>query len=242
MKRVTQPIPGEIAFELDAYTPETLPMSRMAEYLAALASMLGSEASIHFAELESGSAIFRAYPDLPAIPKVQERIAGVLDGSAPRAALKAYAEIDDLLAADNAVGTLSVSGGKVIQFPGRLRPKANVIGPVRRDSVLEGQIYQIGGKDDTVNIHLRNNGGDVRCEVPISLARRLAVHLLAEPVRIFGEADWYRSDDGWTMKNLHGTDFVVLDQIPFGESLGHLREIFREIPMDETLIQELRRG
>ena len=236
------PASDEIRFELDAFTPQTLPMGRMAEYLKALAEMLGSEANVHFRNLESGSSVFRLYSDLSAIPKVRERLAAIVDSSAPRSALKAQKQIDDLLAEDNSVGAISIGTAKIIQFPGRLRPKVELIGPVRRGSVLDGQIFQIGGKDETVNIYLRNGDRELRCEVSIPLARKLAAHLLAEPVRIFGEADWYRTDVGWTMKGFYGSDFTLLDQRTFEESLARVRDLTRDIPVDERLMQELRHG
>jgi len=41
---------------IDAFTPDTLPMSRLAEYLKSFAAMLGSEANVHFDSVLEGSA------------------------------------------------------------------------------------------------------------------------------------------------------------------------------------------
>lgn len=45
----------EYVFWIDAYTPATIPMERLAEYLTALAKMLGHGGSVHFNRLEKGS-------------------------------------------------------------------------------------------------------------------------------------------------------------------------------------------
>ena len=45
-----------LEFVIDAYSPETLPMSRLAEYMAQLATLLGEKSHVHFVELAAGSA------------------------------------------------------------------------------------------------------------------------------------------------------------------------------------------
>ena len=40
---------------IDAYSPETMPMARLAEYMQSFAQMLGHEAGVHFAGLKPGS-------------------------------------------------------------------------------------------------------------------------------------------------------------------------------------------
>jgi hypothetical protein len=146
----------QVSLNIDAFTPSTLPMARLSEYLRSFAAMLGNEASVHFEKLTHGSTGCHALVDPPAAPKVRERIQGIPSKTAPRAALKAFAEIDDLLAKDNAIGNLAIDGHNVIEFPGRRRAAQEVIGPVRRTTSIDGQVYSIGGKDETINVHLRN--------------------------------------------------------------------------------------
>jgi hypothetical protein len=45
----------EFRLKIEAYTPETMPMQGLAEYLAELALMLGERASVHFVRLEPGN-------------------------------------------------------------------------------------------------------------------------------------------------------------------------------------------
>src|SRR5258706_6917806 len=153
----------EITLEIDVFTPETLPMARLAQYLAEFSELLGHEANVHFARLSKGSARCKAFADVQVAPKIRERVESVVDGSAPNNAFRAHVAIDDLLAADNAIGGVYLGEERVIDFPGRRRANKEKIGPVRRSTSIEGQIFSLGGKDDTINVHLRHKNQTYRC-------------------------------------------------------------------------------
>jgi hypothetical protein len=44
--------PVEYVFRIDAFTPDTLPMARLAEYLSALAKLLGHQEHTHFVRVD----------------------------------------------------------------------------------------------------------------------------------------------------------------------------------------------
>jgi hypothetical protein len=139
------------------------------------------------------------------------------------------------------------SAAKVIDFPGRKRAPQERIGPVRRKSVIDGQIFQIGGKDETINVHLRNihkPSETYRSEVSIDLARKLATHLLTGMVRLFGEGDWYRTDSGWGMSpnSFSAYDFVLIDESSLAATINSAREIFKDVKVDEAFLDRLRQG
>lgn len=234
----------EIVLEIDAYTPATLPMARLAEYLAQFALLLGNEANVHFSKLSKGSARCVAYADEQATPKVRERVESVVSGTAPKPAMKAHKEIDDLLAHDNAIGGVYLGQQKLIEFPGRRRAQKEKIGPVRRDTSLDGQIFMIGGRDETINVHLRNGEKTFRCEVSIDLARRLAPYFLNGSVRLFGHGEWYRIDSHWEMANFVAVDFTELERKTLNESIGGMRGIFSSVQPEGLLsdLEDLRRG
>ena len=54
----------------DSYTPASLPMERLAEYMAALARLLGEPAHVHFDGVRAGSAVLAMSVDEPAQPIV----------------------------------------------------------------------------------------------------------------------------------------------------------------------------
>jgi hypothetical protein len=45
----------EYRFHIDAFTPASMPMVHLAEYMAALAAFLGQVERVHFVRLEGGS-------------------------------------------------------------------------------------------------------------------------------------------------------------------------------------------
>ena len=53
----------EISFDIDVFTPETLPMARLAEYLAKFSELLGNAENVHFSRLMKGSAKCKAFVD-----------------------------------------------------------------------------------------------------------------------------------------------------------------------------------
>jgi hypothetical protein len=90
--------PEQIEFIIDAYTRETMPMARLAQYLSDLAVMLGHRSSVHLLGVEAGSVRPMILIDAPDVPKVRERIDAVRANDAPQEAMKAYRAIDDRLA------------------------------------------------------------------------------------------------------------------------------------------------
>jgi hypothetical protein len=234
----------EIYLSIDVFNPSTLPMSRLADYLRPFAAMLGSESSIHFEKVDDGTAKLRAYIDEPAIPKVRERISEIAIGSAPKVAQRAFKEVDDLLAKDNATGFVAINNHRVIQFPGKMRPSQETIGPVRRNSPIEGQIFSIGGKDETINIHLMDRGQEIRCIAPVSLARKLGPYLLGSRIRLSGHGQWVRVDGNWQLKAFHAEDFSVLEDVPLENAISSIGQTFAGINPDQFLaaMWELRHG
>jgi len=212
----------------DSFTPETLPMDRLADYVAAFAKLLGEQGNVHFRSIEAGSAVLVATIDAPAEPKVRERMVAVHEGGGPRDARKAFADLDEMLRKDNATGALSdAAGAVVISFPGRNRPEPLIYGPVRQDGTIDGQLIRVGGKDETVPVHLRDGAiihTGLFCTPEI--ARRIAPHLYGPTLRVHGAGTWFRTGAGaWELRNFRITDFEVLDDAPLLTVVGYLRKV-----------------
>lgn len=212
------------------FTPNTLPMARLAEYAAALARLLGETAYVHFHAVEEGSAVLVAAIDAPAAPKIQERVTALRDGHGTGDAIKAFSEMDELLRKDNATGTGTLSGVTdpvVIQFPGRNRPEPLIFGPFRQDGTLTGQLIRVGGRDETVPVNLRDGQiilTGLNCTQ--ELARRIAPHLYGPILKVHGTGNWIRTGAGvWDLQSFKITDFEILDDIPLLTVVEHLRKV-----------------
>lgn len=217
----------EFKFQIEAFSPSTIPMLRLAEYMADLAILFGCTSSVHFLRLEEGSTIIVPAVDFEDIPKVNERLESVRIHEAPTDAMKAFADLDRKLAKDNASGTLiNGSGCKIIQFPGRDRPKPLIYGPVKQQGSLDGVLIRIGGKDETVPVSLMNEDIAYTCNVSRSLARELAPHLFGAVLRVYGNGKWYRDEEkGWIMEKFNITGFEILKDLPLTEVVSRLRSI-----------------
>ena len=244
MPRKRKPSPNEIIFIIDGFTPKTMPIDRAAKYLEKFAEMIGQENSVHLMSVDQGSCALRAVADDPPIPKLRERAQAINDGTAPQNAIKARREMDDLLAGDNTSGRVTLGGENLIEFPGTKRSPKEEVGPVPRPSSISGSIWSIGGKDNTVNVHLRNRGQDLKCVVTVDMARRLTPYLFGRNVKLFGIGQWYRVDGVWQMRSMAADDFVELDESPLESSIGRIRELYEGVSAVEFMeaMEDLRHG
>lgn len=201
--------PHEYEFLIDAYTPETIPMARLAKYLTDLATLLGNHASVHLIGIERGSVRPKIRIDAPDVPKVQERLHAVRANDAPMEAMRAYRAIDARLARDNATGSLTVAGSKVIEFPGRDRFRD--VPPLSEAGTLDGIVVTVGGKDNPPTVHLQSEAQAYVCHASRILTKRIAQHLYGDPIRVNGMGRWERdSSERWALTRFTIHDFVVL--------------------------------
>lgn len=222
---------------VNSYTPDTLPLNRLAEYLEALSRLLSEPKEVHFDSVVAGSAVLKVKVDDPARAKVAARINGLRQDTASKEAIKAFADIDTLLRKDSANGELIGDGGAVIlRFPGITRPEPLEFGPFKQDGTLEGVVIRVGGKDDTIPIHLKD--GDVvhsGLNATPEMAKKIILHYLGDTIRVSGTGTWFREANGtWLLKSFKISDFEVLSDAPLTNVVKSLREIhgstWNEVP------------
>lgn len=219
-----------LIFYIDAYSPETIPMAKLAEYMADFASLLGRENAVHFAGLEKGSTKLAARVECEDVPKVKARLHGIRQGNSPKDVARVFTQIDTRLANDNAIGRIFVEGDEgtemLLFFQGRDRPKALSYGPFAQEGTLDGLLISVGGKDDTISIRLQN--GDTTyasCETTRTIARELGKHLF-EPIRIHGVGRWMRDEEGaWNLRSFRVHRFDVLAKESLRDMVAALRAV-----------------
>jgi hypothetical protein len=219
---------NERRFKIDVYTPETLPMERLSEYMLQFAKLLGEPERVHFVDVGSGSAVLRARVEDVALPIVERRLSDASRGQGDAVALKALQSLDDMLAEDNAVGQLlDEAGAEIIAFPGRNRPKPLEYGPFREDGVLEGVVIKVGGKGTSVPIWLQDGDSVYKnCTARRPLARMLANHYDTAMLRVSGSGSWMRLATGaWLMRSFEIKDFKVLDDAPLTDVIKRLHGV-----------------
>lgn len=218
---------AEYTFKIDIFTPDTLPMARLADYLAALAVLVGHQDSTHFVAIEEGSAKLVHKVDAPDAPKVERRLSEVSQGLGARDAVRAFKQLDDLLSEDNAVGQLLRGDALVIPFPGRTRPKPLTFPAFRQAGSIDGEVVRVGGQDASAHVILKD-GGTVfsGCTLSRDLARDLAKYLYNGKVRLFGEGRWERHPEGsWKLLDFRVDSFEPLDDAPLADVVRDLRRL-----------------
>ena len=229
-------MPKQLIYRLKidgGYTPDTIPMKRLSEYMSDLAGLLGEPSSVHFYDLEEGSAIVAAAIDDPAIPKVERRVASISRGEAQDDLRIAFETLDKRLADDNAVGSLSAyvngleTGAVVIDFPGRERPKPLDYGLVRQRGSIEGMLVNVGGRDKTSHLQLEDRDRTYTgINVSRELAKEIAKHLYGSVIRLHGTGRWRRDEDGvWQLNRFNVDSYDVLDDTPLHDALASIRSV-----------------
>ncbi len=217
---------NEYRFVINAYSPETLPMVRLAEYMANLARLLGRAEQVHFLRIEGGSAVLVQRVEREAEPEVRSRIGSLADGSAPGDALKAFRALNRCLADDETTGSLHDGGGEVVRFPGCEQRPLPASGGFNQAGVLDGQLIRVGGRDDTVPVHFQDGETIHICNANRDMAKRLGPYLYGPTLRVQGEGRWERDADGqWWMKRFTIREFKQLDDAPLGEVVERLRGV-----------------
>ena len=219
--------PQEFRFKIDIYTPDTMPMARLAEYMQGLAALLGHRKSVHFSRVEPGSAILVAKVEPQDEPKIRERVRRVRKRIGPKDAADAYQKIDDMLRDDNAVAeVIEPDGNKVIEFPGREKKQFDIVGPISEQGTLDGIPIVVGGQRDWVPVHLEDRDDTVYdCLAKRDVAKRLAKHLFEQPVRAQGVGRWLRDKSGkWELLSFRIHDFLLLRARALDDSIEQLKQ------------------
>lgn len=217
----------EYRFKIDAFTPATMPMARLAQYLSDLARMMGESASVHLSHVEAGSTMPVVRIDSEAVPKVRDRLKALSVGDGTADSQRAFREINKKLVEDNANGVLlDPAREKVIRFPGRDAANQAEFGPFNQADFLQGMPIMMGGKGDPVTIHLED--GDDKHIVSASrrVAKDIAPYLFTSNIRVDGRSRWNRNRLGdWEMLDFQVQSFEVLADRDLTQSIAALREI-----------------
>jgi hypothetical protein len=98
------------------------------------------------------------------------------------------------------------------------------VGPVEQPGTLDGEIIQVGGRDETINVHLKAGEQIHFCFTSKSVARQLASHIFGSPVRVRGQGTWARTESGaWMLKRFEIVGFTPLDETPLSKLFDGLR-------------------
>lgn len=215
-------------FRIDAWTPDTLPMSHLAVYLDLLSTLLGCQEQVHFVRVRKGSAVPELKVEHEAAPKVAARLKLVGSPDEPMDAVRARKDINDMLRKDNASAKLRVKHGEVIvEFPGCKTPLSEEV-VIYEHGELDGVVIRIGGKSDAVvPVWIQGEGIPIyKCTATREIARELAPHYLTDPIRVAGKGQWRRtSERKWEIESFVIKTWQPLDAASLIDVINNLRNV-----------------
>lgn len=216
----------ELRFYFEPYTPETLPLGRLADYLAELAKVLGDRRAVHLIEIQEGSTVLVTKLDPGTLPRIYERADAVRHETAPREAMEGYRNLNRMLREDEGSGALlEPTGAEILDFPGRREAQPLFTGIEERGEVV-GEIARIGGMSDPVPMLLQTAEGTISgCQAPRTIAKQLG-RLLFEPVRLYGIGSWSRTTAGiWRLNRFRVEQFEKIENEPLSTEILRLRAL-----------------
>jgi hypothetical protein len=236
----------------ESFTPDTLPMWRLAEYMMEIADLLGEKPYVHFVEIGSGSTVLVQDVEHEAYPKVRTRVHDVKRGEGPPDARRAYESLNRKLATDNASGTLveelepNAPAARVLDFPGRKMFVESEYGPLTQAGTLQGVVIVVGGESDPVPVHIEDGAQVYVCRAKRPIAKELAAHIFGQPVRVEGNGRWFRDAMGlWIMRSFQIASFVVLEDTTLSNVVATLRQVpgkWKDRPDALSTLKTLRSG
>lgn len=232
-------------FKIEDYTPETMPMKRLAEYLADLSALFGEDRGVHLIGIESGSTCPVMLVDWEAEPKVLDRIQRARNKEGPEDAIRAIESINTKLKKDNTSAFIQNPERKVIEFPGA---KHRLIEwpSINQAAELYGVPILVGGRTDLVPVHLLDGEIEWNCLAQKAKSIEIAKHLFTATMRVSGRGRWRKVQSGeWSLERFIVDDFEVMRVTNIGDALKELRAIkakWKSLPDPLGEVDAIRRG
>jgi len=216
----------ELTFRIDVFTPDSLPLARLAAYMADLANLLGERDNVHCIGLGKGSVVLVQRIERPAVPTVKARLSAIRRNEASDDAIKAFARLNRRLADDNTTATLADhNGADVIRFPGRETPLPLDYPGFRQRGSLDGVLRRTGSKKDPPRIMLVDGGKTWNCGVTWDLIDRLQPYINKGRIRVHGDGRWKRGNDAeWICEDFRIESFEPLDEATWEATAKRLQD------------------
>lgn len=215
----------KLTLKLNDRTPETLSMKRLGQYITHLSDMLGEVEHVHFDSVSKGSAMLNVDIEDLYYQKVLTHVREVPNGMGTRKQQSAHRSLKQLMDEDGTGGAiLNDADTQILSF--RKQPDDEKSLMVNKSGSVQGRLYRVGGKDETIPVSLEGaNGETLRCEASIEIAQGLS-SLLFKQVRVSGHGTWERlPEGGWRLKKLRIESYQELDTAKMGDVVGRLQAI-----------------
>ncbi|MEY2928153.1 MAG: hypothetical protein RL367_2630 [Pseudomonadota bacterium] len=220
----------ELSFVIPGYTPETMPLGRLIEYLQKMAIILGDPDNLHLVALRQGSCAPVFHAPRATVLEASDRAGRVARGDGTKKQVDAYNHVRKMLRRDardaGQPAVLRSPTKTILEIPAAPDDQGELSG-VRQASSIDGQLMRVGGAGEDASLLVQDLEGRTLSGFTTSrsLARELGC-LLYQPVRLSGIGQWARSDEGeWMLERMHVQSYESLDDEGPGATLERLRRL-----------------
>jgi hypothetical protein len=237
----------EYRLKIDAYSPETMPMKCLVEYLSDLSVLFGEESHVHLIAIESSSTCPVMLIDREAEPKVLDRVSKAHDQRGPQEAIRAIESINSRLVRDNAsANILNPAKNNVMEFPGAKSAKPIEWPSINQAGELYGTPIAIGGKSDPVPVHLLDGTTEYHLLAERVKAKQIAAHLFTATLRVMGRGRWRKCPTGtWDLERFVIEDFELIKVTTLDEAVTELRGVkakWKQFDDPLAILEDIRTG
>lgn len=173
-------------------TPDTLSITRLAEYMKVLSDLVGKvyAEKLHLMEVEDGSAMPVMWLDDEVAVPFHQSLMLIEQGTLTKSQQKAVVSMNRLLREDKSEGGLYLDSSLVVNFPGVKLPSEEIRLTHFSPIAFKGKLFKIGGTDPSVPFGLELPDerifGNLESE---ALAKEMAQHLY-EYIEVSGVGRW----------------------------------------------------
>lgn len=192
----------EWVFKIEGHhTPATLPMARLAEYLAELSGLYGHADQVHFTSIKEGSATIHHEIEKPIEFAVGLRLVAARAGAKDAKVRRPYQKLCRMVAEDGGTGILSNQHGVMLHF--QAEPEEAL--QIQESGELAGELIALGGPNESAPVQIQSARVKYPCRAKRELIKEMAPYIF-QSVRVRGEGTWVSEKSGWRLVafSIHG--------------------------------------
>jgi hypothetical protein len=222
-------------FTVPGYTPETMPLDRLLEYLTQLSIVLGQPGELHLVGVEKGSTrpVIAMRHDVAV--KARMRAREIAQGGGSQRRRQAFDTIRRMVTEDGGrPAVLKAPEGQILKFPSANIGQDQVIHSLRQPTSIEGTLVRVGGIGENAQLLIQELNGAViaGCTASRPVAQAMG-SLIYQPIRVSGIGTWRRTEEGkWAIARLHVQTFEALDENELDDVVAKLRALNVKWPAD----------
>jgi hypothetical protein len=230
----------ELSFVIPGYTPETMPLDRLIEYLQQMAVVLGDPKNLHLIEIRKSSVAPVLHAPKETALEARDRARRVQSGDGTKRQIEAYNRIRRMVRRDASgdeyggrSAVLRAAERVILEIP-PAPDDSGIIEGLRQPTTIDGQLIKVGGAGDNAALQLQDLDGRILSGFTASrhLTKELAP-LIYEPVRLIGIGQWCRRADGvWQLERMLVQSYERLEDEDATITLERLRDLSVEWPDD----------